>query len=479
MSGEILPNDNQTNTTRSGFSILHNQVFLPRVIGNLNLNKVSDNTYFTDLSARLALTAQTYLPREGSLGYYGQGYSLVARAQAFQTLQDPLNPVVVPYFRLPQITFNAVRYDTKGFDLAWNSDFTRFSSSTQVMGNRLVINPSVSYPLITPGAYITPKLSMHATRYHLEEVAAWQTGVALPSNAQSFITRNVPIFSLDSGMTFERKTSVLGQNYTQTIEPRLYYLRVPYRDQSNIPIFDTALADFNFSQIFSENIYSGSDRIADANQLTFAVSTRLLNDNGGERFRATFGQRYYFTSQQVTLPTETTPRVDKTSDLLAAISGEILPNLRLDSALQYSPNQKQIQRVSHGVRWNPEPGNTVSAAYRYQRDLLEQVDFAAQWRLSTRWYGVGRYNYSIRDGRVVEALGGFEYDGGCWVGRVVVQRYALATQKASTSIFFQIELNGLSRLGSNPLEVLRRNIPGYSKLNENQAPQPRTFNNYE
>jgi len=479
MSGEILPNDHLTNTTRSGFSILHNQEILPRVIGNLNLNKVSDNTYFTDLSARLALTAQTYLIREGSLGYYAPNYSLVARAQSYQTLQDPLNPVAVPYFRLPQVTFNAVSYDNKGFDLAWNSDFTRFASATQVMGNRLVVNPSVSYPLITPGAYITPKLTMHATRYHLEEVAAWQTGVAMPANAQSFITRNVPIFSLDSGMTFEKPATYFGQNYTQTIEPRLYYLRVPYRDQSNIPIFDTALADFNFSQIFSENIYTGSDRIADANQLTFAVSTRLLNAaNGSERIRATFGQRYYFNSQQVTLPGET-PRVDKTSDLLAAISGEVLPNLRLDSAIQYSPNQKQIQRVSHGVRWTPEPGNTLSAAYRYQRDLLEQVDFAAQWRLATRWYGVGRYNYSIRDGRVVEALGGFEYDGGCWVGRVVVQRYALATQKASTSIFFQIELNGLSRLGSNPLEVLRRNIPGYTKLNENQSPQPRTFNNYE
>jgi LPS-assembly protein len=259
----------------------------------------------------------------------------------------------------------------------------------------------------------------------------------------------------------------------------MYYLLVPDRDQSHIPVFDSSVADFNFSQIFSNNRYSGSDRIGDANQLTFAVSTRLLNaDNGDERIRATVGERYYFVSQQVTLPGEV-PRGGKNSDFLAAISGDIVPHLRFDSALDYDPEQKEIQRVSHGIQWSPQPGDTVSAAYRYQRDLLEQVDFAGQWRVRGRWYGVARYNYSLLDAHTIEALAGVEYDGGCWVGRIVLQRYALATQKASSSLFFQIELNGLSKLGSNPLDVLRRNIPGYTKLNDNQTPQPRTFNNYE
>ena len=481
INAELLPDDNLTKTTRSGISVLHTQTLYPGLSTNLNLNKVSDNAYFTDLSARLALTAQTYLPREGSLNYANTeyGYTLNLRAQAFQTLQDPLAPVTVPYFRLPELSFVSNRYDVKGFDLGIYANYTRFASATQVMGSRSVINPSISYPVVTPGFYVTPTLAINSTRYHLQDVDAWQTGVAMPGNAQSFITRNLPIFNIDSGMTFEKKTSVFGKDYTQTLEPRLYYLRVPYRDQSNIPIFDTALPDFNFTQIFTNNLYSGYDRIADANQLTAAVSTRLLNaDTGGERLRAIIGQRFYFTSQQVTLPGEL-PRVDKTSDFLAGLSGDIIPHLRFDSAVEYNPNQKQIQRVSHGIRWSPQEGNTVSAAYRYQRDLLEQVDVAGQWRVAPRWYGVGRYNFSIRDGRVAEAVAGFEYDGDCWVGRVVLQRYALATQKASTSIFFQIELNGLSRLGSNPLDVLRRNIPGYTKLNDNQITPPRTFNNYE
>ncbi|HEX4326907.1 MAG TPA: LPS-assembly protein LptD [Burkholderiales bacterium] len=479
ISGEVLPDDSQTRTTRSGFSILHTQTLAPGLTANLNVNKVSDNTYFTDLSAKLALTAQTFLTREGSLNYTNNGYNLSIRAQAFQTLQDPLAPVAVPYFRLPELSFSTLRYDVKGFDIGFESDYTRFSNATQVMGSRSYVAPSISYPFIRPGYYITPKITFNSTHYNLENLSAWQTGVSLPSNAREGIVRNVPIASVDSGMTFERQADYFGKDYTQTLEPRIYYLRVPYRDQSNIPIFDTGAADFNFSQIFSDNIYSGLDRIADANQLTAAVSTRLLStDSGAERLRVSIGQRYYFASQRVTLPGENA-RVDKTSDYLAAISGDIVPKIRFDSAIEYDPNLKEIQRVTHGIRWSPEPGNTVSAAYRYQRDLLEEVDFAGQWRVTPRWYGVGRYNYSLRDGHLAEALAGFEYDGDCWVGRVVLQKYALATQRTSSSIFFQIELNGLSRLGSNPLDILRRNIPGYTKLYDNQTAQPRTFNNYE
>ncbi len=481
IGAEILPNDHLTNTVRSALSILDTHTLLPGLSSYVNVNKVSDNTYFTDLSTKLALTSQTYLPREGSLSYTpAPGYGLMIRAQSYQTLVDPLlPPPQIPYFRLPQVTFAANRYDVHGFDLQFAGDFTRFASSTQVMGDRTVINPSISYPIVTPGAYLTPTFSINQTRYHLQDIDQWQTGVAQPPGAQSFQIRTLPIFSVDSGLTFEKKTELFGQSYTQTLEPRLYYLNVPFRDQSRIPVFDTSASDFNFSQIFSNNRYSGYDRIGDANQLTFAVSTRLLDaENGDERIRATIGQRYYFSSQQVALPNEV-PRDGKNSDFLAAISGEVAPHLRLDSALDYDPNQKEIMRVSHAVQWTPVPGNTVSAAYRYQRDLLEQVDVAAQWRIKGRWYAVARYNYSLLDAHMVEGLAGFEYDGGCWVGRVVVQRYALAAQRASTSLFFQIELNGLSKLGSNPLDVLRRNIPGYTKLNDNQTPQPRTFNNFE
>ena len=468
--GEVLPSDQQTRTTRSGFSILHQQTLMPGLTGYLNASRVSDDTYFTDLSNRISATSQTFLPREGYLVYGAQWYTLYARALSYQTLSDPLNPVVSPYSRLPQLTFNTRRYDAGGFDLNFNAEYNRFSHPTLVTGGRTHINPSVSYPLLASGAYVIPKVSWLGTSYSLANNA--------PGTPDTF-TRSVPALSVDSGLTFERPLAYLGQNYTQTLEPRLFYLRVPAREQSGIPVFDSGLADFNFAQIFSENIYSGPDRIADANQMTSAVTTRLLSQKDGrEQLRFTVGQRFYFTEQRVTLPGET-PRSNRSSDILASFSGAVAPNVKYDTTLQYNPNRKEIQRISHGVRYMPEPGKTFSASYRYQRDFIEQLDFAGQWNFGGGWHGVGRYNYSLRDGRLVESLAGVEYDGDCWVGRVVLQRFATASQRASTGIFFQLELNGLSRLGSNPLEILRRNIPGYTKLNENQELQPRTFGNYE
>ncbi|MBL8382855.1 MAG: LPS-assembly protein LptD, partial [Burkholderiales bacterium] len=467
--GEILPSDQQTRTTRSGVSILHQHNIAPGLTGFINASRVSDDTYFTDLSNRIAATAQTFVPRDAILQYSSPWYSLHLRTLSYQTLRDPLNPVVSPYHRLPQIIFNTRRYDVGGLDLNLTTEFNRFTHPTLVTGNRMTVYPSVSYPMLAPGGFVIPRVSWHVTHYAL----------ALTGGAPDRFSRSIPTASIDSGLIFERPVSYFGSNYTQTLEPRLYYLRVPAREQSGIPVFDTGLADFNFAQIFSDNTYTGPDRIADANQVTVAATTRLIGErNGSERLRFTLGQRYYFTEQRVTLPGEAR-RSTRSSDILASFAGEVAPKVNYDTTLQYNPNLRQIERISHGVRYMPEPGKTLSAAYRYRRDFLEQIDVAGQWNFGGGWYGVGRYNYSLREGRVVESLGGVEYDGGCWVGRVVVQRFATASQRASTGIFFQLELNGLSRLGSNPLDTLRRNIPGYTKLNENQEPQPRTFGRYE
>jgi LPS-assembly protein len=467
---EWLPDDKLTHTNRSGLSLLHRQTFGSGWVGNLNFNRVSDDNYFTDLSSRIAATSQRTLTRDGSLSYAAPYFSIVARAQSFQTLQDPITPFAKPYHRIPQIGLTARKLDIGGFDLNFSGEYTRFTHPTDVMGNRLVANPSISYPLLSPGGYLTPKLSLHSTRYNLQQTA--------PGAPDGFV-RSVPTFSLDSGLVFERAASYFGQNYTQTLEPRMYYLRVPVRDQSRFPVFDSGLPDLNFAQIFTDNIYSGQDRIADASQVTFGVTSRLLgSEKAGERIRVSFAQRYYFATQQVTLPGET-PRTDRSSDFLAALSGEIAPRLTLDTALQYNPNSGATQRASVGVRWSPELSKTISAAYRYRRDLIEQIDLAAQWKFADNWYGVGRYNFSLLEGRLVEALGGFEYDGGCWVGRFVLQKFVTTAQRTTTAIFFQIELNGLSRLGSNPLDQLRRNIPGYTKLNEHQMPGARTMDRYE
>ncbi len=468
---EEMSNDRVRNISRYALTIQHNQRFSSNLTGYLNINKVSDDNYFRDLSSRINVTSQTTLPRDGILTYTGGWWIASARAQRFQTLQDPANPVVEPYGRVPQLTLNAARQYVGGADLALASEFVKFDHPTSVIGDRLTFYPSASLPLILPGAYLTPKLGFHDTSYSLERN---------PLGTPQTIHRSLPIASVDSGLTFERDTSFNGQKFRQTLEPRVYYLYVPYRDQSKIPLFDTGLADFNYAQIFSENIFNGGDRIADANQLTLAATTRMLSPaSGREVLKATLGQRYYFRDQQVTLNDNVTPtRSGRTSDFLAALSGQIAQHWSLDSALQYNPQRKFVDRLGVGVRFQPEIAKVLNLGYRFTRGTLNQTDISAQWPLGHGWYGVGRYNYSMRDNRLVEGLGGFEYNGGCWIGRVVLQRFAAATGNFTSAVFVQLELNGFSRIGSNPLETLKRSIPGYGRLNQTR-PESQPFDFYE
>lgn len=462
---EDLPVDHVTGKRRSAMTL--NQGYSNgRVIGGLNLNKVSDDAYFRDLASRINLTSQTNLVREGFVGYsnswWGDGsYSVVGRVQRFQTLQDPSNIVLTPYARTPQVTLGAVRQDYHGLDVNFTGEYVDFAHPTQVIGRRVTMYPSVSLPLITSGSFLTPRIGLHSTRYQLDHVTP---------GTRTDPSRLVPITSLDGGLIFERPAEVAGRSFVQTLEPRAFYLKVPFRDQSQIPLFDTANADFNYAQIFSENSFAGGDRIADANQLTLAVTSRLLaQQSGQEAVRATIGQRYHLSDQKVTLDSTTTPRTYKTSDWLAAISGRISAYWTAETAVQYNPREQREERFTASARYQPEMFRTINLSYRYLRNQVQQIDLSAQWPLgNSGWYGVGRYNYSLRDRRVVESLGGFEYNGDCWVARVVVQRFAVATSQATNALFLQLELNGFSRLGSNPLETLKRNIPGYSRLN--QAP---------
>lgn len=463
--GEYLPGDNLRHIDRYAYNLWHSQILGNGFAGLLNLNKVSDDHYYTDLSSRIGIGSQTYVLRQGMLSYASMWWNASANVQRYQTLQpDPANPVAQPYALVPQLTLNARRPDYYGADISLLGQYSSFDHPTQVIGQRAVLYPQVAFPLIYPSFYVTPKVGLHVTQYSLSR----QT-----EGVPESISRNVPIFSLDSGVTFEREMSMFGRSFTQTLEPRLYYVYIPYRDQSVLNQgsvnFDSGLADFNFAQIFSPNRYVGQDRIGDTNQLTAALTTRFINpQTGSEYFRAMAGQRYYFADQRVTLPGEIS-RVRKNTNWLGALSGQVLPKTYLDAAVEYNPSDKRTDRLSVVGRYQPEQGKVFNAGYRFTRDVLDQFDVSGQWPLRGGWYGVGRYNYSLKENRIIETTGGLEYNGGCWVGRVVMQRYATTADTSSTAFFFQLELNDFSRIGSNPLDLLRRTVPGYGRINQPMA----------
>ena len=425
--------------------------------GYANLNKVSDDNYFVDFSRSIAVSSQRLLPRDAAITYNQPYWYATVHTLRYQTLQDPASPIVPPYEQSPQILFHGARLDVLGgFDFTLDVDATRFVHPTLAGGDRYVFNPSVAYPILRPGWFITPKFSFNTTHYSLRDQ---------PVGSPTEYTRSLPTGSVDSGLVFERDTSIFGRDLRQTLEPRLFYVRTPYKNQDNLPNYDSGITDFNFAQLFAENPFGGYDRIADANQLTAAVTTRFINnEDGAEIFRAALGQRYYLSPQRVTLPGGA-PIDSSRSDVLAEVSGSITKSLSVDAGVQYSQVVKGFIRSNFGVSYRPEPTKVFNAEYRYRQGDLEQVDLSAQWPLTRNLYAVARVNYSTRDRKPIESLAGIEYSGCCWVVRLVGSRYVTGAQTATSTLFMQLELNGLARLGSNPLESLKRNVPGYQLVN--------------
>lgn len=463
ITNQYLPNDKIYRDDRYAYNVLHNQNFGPGLSGAVNYSGVSDARYFGDVSTRLALITQTYMLQQAGLSYAAGWWNANVTATRYDAPQDH-GVTVLPgiYSRLPSATLAASRADLPlGAALTANAEYVNFAHSTAVNGQRWSAYPQISLPLQTTAFGVTPKIGIHATRYSLERQAA-----GVPSN----ISRTVPIASLDSTVALEREVDWLGKKGgVQTLEPRLFYVYIPRRDQSKIPVFDTGAASFGLAQIFTENRYAGNDRIGDANQLTAMVTSRFIDQASGQQLlSASIGQRHHFSDQLVTLPGEV-PRTTSSTDLLAVVSGRATDKITFDSSLQYNPHDRRAEVFNIGGRFQVDVGKVINAAYRYTHNQIGQVDVSGQWPLFGGWHGVGRYNYSTRDGRVIESVAGLEYDGGCWVARAVVQRIATTENNSNSAVFLQLELNGFSRIGSNPMEILKRNIPGYGVINQPTA----------
>jgi LPS-assembly protein len=467
MNAEFLPHDRSTGENRYALAWKHNEQFAPWLGGFINLNKVSDDKYFADFADRIAVTSQKTLPREAGIVATHGPWSFLARAQSFQTLQDPEAPVVPPYNRLPQVLASLSDTDWLGLTWSGTGEYARFTQDQLApTGERFVLYPTAAFHRQGAAWFFTARAGVHMREYTLDRTTA-----ALPEQHPSYA---IPITSLDAGLVFERDVTVLDTPLTQTLEPRAFYVYIPYKNQTDAPVFDTALDDFNFSRLFAENRYIGNDRVGDANQLTLALTSRYLDrETGAERLRLAVGQRFYFQDQRVSLNEPL--RSASTSDFLVGAEGRLSEAWSLASLLQYNLDASDVERFNVGVRYTPAPGRALNATWRYTRALadatggleqIKQIDLSGQWPVSDRWTLIGRWNYSVADHKTLEAVAGIEYNADCWVLRVVGLRLTTTTQQATTSVFVQLELNGLARVGTSPLELLRRSVPGYLPTND-------------
>ncbi len=398
---EYMPDDRMKGRDRYAYTIKHQQAFGRGFSGSLNLNGVSDDLYWEDLSSRLLQTSQIQLPKQAVLGFAPSPWLQTSlQVLQYQTLQpDPRNPPIArPYFLEPRLDLIAYRPNFLGFDFSAIGQYSRFTHDDLLnkdRGERLVFYPQLSLPILSTAFQITPKVGLHMSSFAIDRAR-------LTGGGADRISRVVPTFTLDSTVVFEREGALLGLPYIQTLEPRLYYVNIPYRDQSRIPVFDTGLSDFNFAQIFSENRYSGYDRINDAHQITTAVTTRILDaETGAERFKAMIGQRYYLNKSRVFVldpqGNAEIPPPKGGGNLVAAVNGLIAPKTYGEATWEYNHKAREHERFSVGARYQPDFGKVLSASYRYTRDPLtnkarvDQFDVAGQWPIAPQWYAVGRY----------------------------------------------------------------------------------------
>lgn len=476
---DVLPNDIDTHQTRYGVAFQHHQHLGHGWTGLFDYNRVSDDRFLRDLTNNLSQTSRTNLLQQAGLNYHGTlgidgAVTFSVMAMQFQTLQDPnviLNPFLLtfsPYKRLPQVTMNAIKRNVAGMDFGLDTTWTNFAHPSFIEGKRLTLFPTVSVPLRNSYGFITPKFGLHYTTYDLSQSVGDQG-----RNPD----RMIPIVSLDSGVIFERDLEIGGNRYIQTLEPRVFYVYAPFKNQSFLPNFDSAGSDFSFAQMFTENRFSGHDRINDANRITFALTSRFLEPNtGNERLRMAVGQQFRFTDRRVIL--DTSQVTSRKADFIAALAGRLTREISSDINIQLDQQSLRTEIIRAGISYRPELGKVINLGYRYTRDVREttdipvnqlntaikQVDTSIQWPFFSNWHTVARVNYSLRDDKLLAGLAGFEYISCCYKFRVVLQKLTTATQRTTTSVFVQLELNGLMEIGSNPLRVLQQSIPGYTSI---------------
>ena len=451
---EYLPHDRERDDDRAALSFQHEGDFAPGWSTDVDVDWVSDKEYFEDLGTNLAIASRRFLERRADLRYTHNRWRYLARVQDYQTIDRTISSTRRPYKRLPQLlaTYTPLKGNRR-FNLGFRGETVYFDrADPSVTGVRYDLKPSVSYPMRTAWTFLEPKASLQYTGYDLSGQAA-----GLSDNPD----RLLPILSTDAGLFFERDLEFGGRGFVQTLEPRLFYLYVPREGQDDLPDFDTAVPTFSFAQLFRDNRFSGADRVGDANQLSLALTSRLLTPQGEEWLRASVGQIVYFEDREIQLVPGTPRETDSTSDIVGELAASVWDDWRFAAGFQWDTDEARTDRNTFRLRYQPDLERVLNLEYRFVREAVEQTDMSARWPLNHNWSMVGRWNYSLPESKTLEAFGGFEYDNCCWATRFVVRRFLRDINgDFDTGVFFQLELKGLAGIGDAG-EFLHKSIPGY------------------
>jgi len=452
---EYLPNDSKFDGNRHTVAFEHRTLFDNGWRGDIDFREVSDNQYYEDLGGSLSVSSITHLNRRMLLDYYGDHWSLLAMFQDYQTIDDAITPEDEPYRRLPQILANGYWPNgLLGLDYRLDTELVNFDRDVGVTGWRFNVAPQIELPIEKPGWFIKPGVTLDHTRYDLDNTL---------SGVETEPSRTLPIASLDLGLQFERLMKS-SKGRVQTLEPRVLYVHVPFRDQSDLPVFDTILPDLNLVQLYRKNRFLGVDRITDTDQLSIGITSRILETSSGrELMSATIGQARYLSSQNVSIPGQVMS-VAETSDYIAEVRFLLSDSINFDVGHQWSEDDRGTTQSEARLQYRPADNRILNLSYRFRKQSLEQGDLSWSWPLSQSWNFVGRYNYSFRDREPLEQFYGLEFESCCWGLRLVSRRY-ISTRDGTrdSSIGLQLVLKGMTSVGTAADKLLERGILGYSR----------------
>ncbi len=455
---EYLPYDLSLQRERGSIAFLHNGAITDRISTNIFINHVSDQRYFEELGSNITIASITHLEQRADLYYSGNGWMGLGRVQKFQVL-DP-NPAARPYQRLPQLMLQTMLPEyNRRLNIGMKAELVRFDRDTEVIkgaiGNRIDFKSIFSYPWRTPGAFVVPTLAWRYTHYDLDHTE--------PNDEAATYNRMLFTTSVDSGLFLERPLNIFGQNMIQTLEPRVFYRYAPYRDQSEIPIFDTAAFELSYLQLFREENLSGPDRIEDGHRISAGISSRFLDSETGlEHLRFSIGQYRYLNERHVSLPNQALPLED-TSNIVMELASEFAKNWRVSSTFRWNPNTQNTEYSVWRLQYNRDNEHILNFSYRFRDNVLDQTDTSFIWSLGSRWNILGRVNYSLPNEKTLESFAGIEYRSCCWALRAISRRYLNNIDGVGyyNGFFLQLQLTGLGKIGKKSGIFLQESIPGF------------------
>jgi LPS-assembly protein len=415
------------------------------------IEDVSDTDYFQDLGRSPAVTSRTHTERLLQADYTGEVWRVTARVQNFRTLDLDIPEDERPYARLPQLSAAALwREGPLGLDWRLRTEAASFTRDVGPEGGRVMMEPGISLPLEAQGFFFTPSASMRAVQYQLTDRNPGQE--RSPAYA-------APILSVDSGLLMHR--SFGGGRFGQTLEPRALYAYIPFRDQDELPLFDSGRPDFNYVQLFRPNRYLGLDRLGDTNQLSLGMTSRLIDEASGQEFlTASIGKAWFYKNPEVTLPGETPDDADS-SPIVFELGLRMIKNWNANIGYQWDNNTSETKLTEFRAQYQPAPNRVVNFSYRYRPELLEDVAFSMGWPLSRRWSMVNAIEYSLQDKTTVDSLVGFQFDSCCWAARFSVnEQVSRRDGSTDTAVRLQLEFKGLG--GGSARASYEDAILGYS-----------------